>query len=294
MTTLKLALIGDVHQAWGPEDVAFFDAPDSGYDAILFTGDLPGLRHKRAFEVAAAMAPLRTPSFLIPGNHDGPTLGELVADIAGLSRTNLLLAGAIRRRVQRLRRALGDVVLGGYSHHTLGPGVGLIVGRPHSQGGHLNFQPYLAKSFGVRTLKESAAKLERVVDACPHERLVFLGHNGPHGLGGRQNDMWGADHKPGGGDWGDPDLRAAIEHARASGRQVLAVVAGHMHQRTKQRTQRPWRTERDGVLYLNAARVPRVFRDPESGTMRRYHIALRIDLAPDEAGSGATAEEIAV
>ena len=287
--TLKLAIIGDVHCAWGPEDVAFFDAAD--YDAVLFTGDLPGLRHGRAMEVAAAMAPLRTRAFMIPGNHDGPSLGELVADIAHLSNTNLLLAAAMRWRVGRLQRNLGRVELVGYSHHTVasrdGDAIGLIAVRPHSQGGHLNFAPYLRKTFQVASLQESAARLRDVIDDCPHERLVFLGHNGPHGLGGRQNDMWGADHKRTGGDWGDIDYRQAIDYARSSGRQVLVAVAGHMHQRTKQKQLRPWKLRRDDVLYVNAARVPRVFRH-DDGAMRRYHVAVAID------GNDAVAEEVCI
>ena len=89
--------------------------------------------------------------------------------------------------------------------------------------------------------------------------LLVLSHNGPAGLGDRADSIWGCDFREEEGDWGDPDLTQAIDHARAQGKRVLAVIGGHMHLRTKQGVERPWRTERDGTLYLNAARVPRIF-----------------------------------
>lgn len=294
---MKLALIGDIHCAWGPEDVAYFDghgAVAKPYDAVLFTGDLPGLRHGRILDVATKIGALQTPGFMVPGNHDGPSLGELVADIAGLSDTNLFLHRAMRWRLKRLQAALKGVQLCGFSHHTIrcqsdatAPPIGLIVVRPHSQGGHLNFRPYIRRAFGPATIDESSALLRRIVDECPYERLVFLGHNGPAGLGSDAADMFGADHKPNGGDWGDLDYREAVDYAQASGKKVLAVVAGHMHLRTKQRKIRPWCLRRDETLYINAAKVPRVFR-AEDGVMRRYHTALTLD------GDSAIAEQVTV
>ena len=64
----------------------------------------------------------------------------------------------------------------------------------------------------------------------------------------------------------------------------MAVIAGHMHLRTKQGTERPWKLEIDGTLYINAARVPRIFSD--SNDVYRHHIALTID------GEGISAEEV--
>jgi uncharacterized protein (TIGR04168 family) len=86
--------------------------------------------------------------------------------------------------------------------------------------------------------------------------------------------MWGCDFKPGGGDWGDPDLAVAIDYARQAGKRVLAVVAGHMHLETRHGRQRPWRIERHGTLYINAARVPRIYtREAET---HRHHVELKI------------------
>lgn len=273
---LKLAVIGDVHMAWDEADVRWFNASD--YDALLICGDLPGYRHGRAVEVAASMAGLDKPAFMVPGNHDATSLTHLVAEVAGTPVVNPLAGWAQEQRVERLRRALGPVVLGGYSWHTLGAGTevaGLIVGRPHAMGARLSFKRYVARRFAIESLEASARELCAVVDACPHRRLVFLGHNGPTGLGAGPTDIWGADFKKGGGDWGDPDLRAAIEHARATGRQVVAVAAGHMHHWTKAKRERTWHVSEGGVEYVNAARVPRIFE--REGRTVRHHVALAID-----------------
>ena len=103
---------------------------------------------------------------------------------------------------------------------------------------------------------------------------MFVSHNGPVGLGSGADDMWGCDFMPNGGDWGDPDLRVAIDHARQAGKKVLAVVAGHMHIRTKQGIERPWKLEVDDTLYINAARVPRIFSGSED--VFRHHVAVTI------------------
>ena len=135
-----------------------------------------------------------------------------------------------------------------------------------------------------RDLAESADRLVQLVDDSEAESLVFLAHNGPLGLGEEPHAMWGCDFKEGGGDWGDPDLTQAIDHARAQGKRVLAVIGGHMHLRTKQGEERPWRTERDGTLYLNAARVPRIFSGKDD--VYRHHVAVTID------SDGISAEEV--
>ena len=63
-------------------------------------------------------------------------------------------------------------------------------------------------------MQESAERLKELVDECPAERIIFFAHNGPTGLGEDRSDIWGCDFRPAGGDFGDPDLRIAIDHAR--------------------------------------------------------------------------------
>ena len=79
------------------------------------------------------------------------------------------------------------------------------------------------------------------------------------------------------------DLRAAIAHARASGRRVRTVLAGHMHHRSKddQTWRRTHRRDSHDTLHINAARVPRI----EAEGARRHHVALAIS---DEGASAET------
>ena len=89
--------------------------------------------------------------------------------------------------------------------------------------------------------------------------------------------MWGCDFKEGGGDWGDPDLDVAIQHARSIGHRVLAVFGGHMHLRTKQGEERPWKSHVDETLYVNAAKVPRIF--SHENNVYRHHVSVTIGAA---------------
>ena len=50
----------------------------------------------------------------------------------------------------------------------------------------------------------------------------------------------------------------AVQADPRGGKRVLAVVAGHMHLRTRQGAERDWITERQETLFVNAARVPRM------------------------------------
>jgi len=270
--SLKIAILGDVHSAFDARDVVYFNA--SEYAAVLCVGDLPGLRHSRAYDVARTMSNVKKPFFLMPGNHDATTLNQLLAELGGVKPLMRLGGRGQAERVQRLRGALGQGDVVGYSSHSLSDDVGLIAARPHAMGQTLTFATYLEEVFNVATMEESEERLKELVSECPHQRLVFLGHNGPTGLGGEPTDMWGCDFKSGGGDWGDPDLRSAIEYAKSLGKEVLAVVAGHMHQVTKQGVRRQWCCQKEGVWYVNAAHVPRIFKT--EGVRFHHHVCLTI------------------
>jgi len=281
--SLRLAVIGDVHLAFDERDVRALDG--LGYDAILFVGDLAGYRHSGGLAVARTIARLRTPTYVIPGNHDGVHATQLAAEvmendaaIAALERAPF--HGTMEARLEALRAALGGAVLGGYSRHRIeAPGaapIELVIGRPHSFGGpRLAFRPYLGRAFGVSDLDASAAKLRALLDACSGERIVILSHNGPLGLGAGRADIWGCDFRASEGDFGDPDLRAALDHARASGKRVLGVLAGHMHHALRGGGTRRWQQQVDDVLHVNAARVPRVFR--HEGRVVSHHVRIEIE-----------------
>lgn len=277
---LRLALVGDVHGAFGPEDVAALDRGRGGqpYDRVLFVGDLAGYTLRGTLAVARRIAALRTPTLVVPGNHDAMSAPQMLAELTHHDAGAAMLSGGEERRVRALAEALGGAELTGYRVHELAPGLSLVAARPHSFGGpRLAFRPYLCRAFDVASMEASAARLRALVDAAAGPSLVFLAHNGPSGLGAARSALWGADFRREGGDFGDPDLRAAVEHARASGKRVLAVLAGHMHRQLRGGGPPRVAFARDeqGTLFVNAARVPRVFR--EGARTLRHHVAVTLD-----------------
>jgi uncharacterized protein (TIGR04168 family) len=212
-----------------------------------------------------------------------------LAELSGQDLFRRLSSGQARRH-EELREALGPVEVGGFSRHRLADDLDLIVGRPHPMGGsELSFRRHLEKVYDVPDLATSEARLKQLVDESS-PRILFLAHNGPTGLGEARDDIFGCDFRPEQGDWGDSDLRGAIDHALGLGRQVVAVVAGHMHHKLRGGGQRTWRVRGDdGVLYVNAARVPRVFSvGGRRSRKMRHHVLLTID------GGGADAEEVLI
>lgn len=267
---MKLAVIGDIHGFWDDRDTAYFNASD--YDALLFVGDFA--RITNSVPIARTLSALNKPAWAIPGNHDAVSLPQLLSELRGWSRMRTLTGLRMARRVEQLAAALRPIRLGGYTLETLGDGLGLLVARPHAMGpDRFYYRAYLKRRFGIADFEASAQRLKALVDDAP-ERLIVLAHNGPAGLGDAPDAPFGSDFNPEYGDFGDPDLRAAIEHARSTGRRVPAVVAGHMHHRSKHTGQwrRTW-THDGKTLYINAARVPRI----EDDGARRHHIALTVD-----------------
>lgn len=284
---LRIGVVGDVHLFFDERDVETLDG--SGYDLLAFVGDLSGYR-RDGTNVARCIARLRTPALVIPGNHDAASLLHLGAETFERPRLARLLGRGQERRCRALRGALAPVPLVGYSRHEVSAGgetFDVIAGRPHSQGGgFFAFARHLERDHGVRSFEDSAKLLTELVDQSPHERLLFLAHNGPTGLGSRRHDIWGCDFRREEGDWGDRDLEAAIAHARQSGKRVLAVIAGHMHHRLKGGGERRWQLEEGGTLYVNAARVPRIER--RQGAKLRHHVCVETD------GAVARAELVSV
>lgn len=299
----RIAVIGDVHEQWNEEDNAFFNRSD--YDLLLFVGDLTSiLSLKRTPSIARRLAGLRKRALMIAGNHDIHNLIQMAAEV--LDNRRLMWLSGVRHATfhERLATWIAPVEMGGYSSHfyrfgdvafdvitarpcSMGSGPGLGIeedglvnnGRPRFRK-RLNFARMLRDVYGVDSLKESAQRLKACVDGARSERLIFLAHNGPTGLGDAPDALWGRDFgEPVGGDWGDEDLRVAIDYALEKGKKVEAVVAGHMHLRTKQGDERPWLKHLDGVAYVNAARVPRVRR------AGRHHVSMVLN------GEGVEVEE---
>lgn len=276
-----LGVIGDVHLFWDDEDTRFFN--ESGYDLLLFVGDLAGYDQRRGLKVARSLSSLKMPALCIPGNHDGLHAFQLGAEVLPRARPlrRLFCAGQ-GARCERLDQALGPVEMVGYSRHRFelaGVALNIIVGRPHSIGGkRLACLRYLQSRFGVDSVQGSAERIASLVDACDEAPILFLAHNGPAGLGDRASSIWGCDFRKQEEDWGDEDLAQAISYAQQKGRKVLGAVAGHMHRRTKSGKRRPGQIRDKGILYVNAAEVPRHRRIHESGEgpLRRHHVRLSV------------------
>lgn len=272
--TVRIGVIGDLHGRWGEEDLVGLGG--SGYDALLFTGDLGGRWPKGSIGICRSIARLPLPTFVIPGNHDGPSLPQLVAEVLGRPDRSERGARRMQERVERLQDALSPHRFAGYCRHPLAEDLELIAGRPHSMGGdRVGFARFIERRFGVGSMQESAERLRTLVQESGASRLVFLAHNGPLGLGAERDDPFGCDFRPERLDFGDPDLAEAVLYARRIGKRVLAVVAGHMHHKVRGGGTRRWLVEREGTLYVNAARVPRVFR--RAGRRVRHHVELVVD-----------------
>ena len=288
-TTSRIALIGDLHSAWDIPDVDYFNA--SPYELLLLVGDLGGSRARDGLRIARSLARLERRALVMPGNNDVDEYARIAAELTyRRGRADLLedlLPGETPTEAGESELRPRTC---GYSSHPLsvaGLDFTVIAGRPFSMGGaQLSFREALERSFGVRSMAESAARLCELVERAPTEHLVFFAHNGPTGLGAERHAVWGRDFDPAAGDWGDADLREAITHARSRRRKPLAVIAGHMHSPLRGGGQREWQRLHDGILYVNAARVPRVFEGPHGPV--RHHVALT--LAP----GGARVEEVLV
>ena len=274
---MRIGVVGDVHRCFDAIDVEQLDG--LGYAAILFVGDIAGYFHSGGVETAQIIAGLQTPAMVIPGNHDAANVGQMAAEVLD----NDALAGLFdlgqEERERDFEAALGPVELVGYSRHPIDDGdrrIDVIACRPHSAGGpRLAFRPRLEERFGVRDFEDSRRRIVEQVDQSDAEDLVFLAHNGPTGLGDTREDIWGCDFRDSEGDFGDPDLEHAIAYAVDRGKRVLAVVAGHMHHALRGGGLRSWCVERAGTLYVNAARVPRIFE--RDGRLLRHHVELTID-----------------
>ncbi len=272
-----IGVIGDVHLLWDDTDVSFFN--EAGYDLLLFVGDLAGYTQVRGLRVARSLRKLAVPAMCIPGNHDGLHAFQLGAEITPRAgRLRNAFCWGQDRRCRSFDRALGHVEMVAYSRRRVAPaGVALniVVGRPHSIGGkRLACIRYLREAYGVGSMDASMERLKGLVDQCDDAPILFLAHNGPSGLGDRASSIWGCDFRKQEEDWGDRDLEEAVRYANDNGRKVLAAVAGHMHRKTKKGKRRPLQVEKDGVIYVNAAEVPR--HRMINGRKERHHVRLTV------------------
>lgn len=264
-------MVGDVHLAFDARDVENLDR--EAYDALLFVGDIAGYSHSGGLEAARTIARLRTPTIVLPGNHDAAHVGQMAAEVLAADRLLSFFDLGQPARERDLESALGGATMAGYSRHPISGTLDVVAARPHSAGGpRLAFLPHLRRRFGVHDFEDSAQLIAARIEESEAEDVVVLAHNGPSGLGVSRKSIWGCDFKKSEGDWGDVDLERALTRSKS---RVRAVVAGHMHHAVRGGGLREWCVERDGVLYVNAARVPRIFEN--EGRTHRHHVELVVE-----------------
>lgn len=252
---LRIAVIGDVHDQWDAQDAVALHQLQ--VDLALFVGDFGN----EAVDVVRAIAALDLPKAAIFGNHDAwYTATPWGQKKCPYDRNK-------EDWVQLQIDLFGEAHVG-YGKLDL-PEFGLTVvgGRPFSWGGsEWKYSAFYRDRYGVRNFEESLAQIKQAIDAAAFETLIFVGHCGPLGLGDRPESPCGRDWQPLGGDFGDPDLAAAIAYAQAIGKTVPLVTFGHMHHNLRHR--KDIQRERllidsNQTVHLNAASVPRIVRSEE-------------------------------
>lgn len=236
---IEIAVIGDVHGAF---DAALDGGIVRRFPLGLCTGDLTPNRGRDRFDdalrIGKDLADLEVRTIL--GNHDGPT------SFTGRS---------FPKSYQSLCALLGDFHVGGRVIDFPGLDLSLVGARPLSTGGPTpRFAPPGREDW---TIERWGEELLALCLSARQSRIVILAHCGPTGLGVRRHDIYGCDFHAREGDWGDPDLRLALDGAKAHDLPIVAVVAGHMHHALLGGGERA-RTIREGpTLHVNAAIVPR-------------------------------------
>lgn len=259
--THTIAVVGDVHDLWDEAEEAILR--HLGVDLVLLVGDFGN----EAVEVVQAVAGLDLPKAAIFGNHDAWfTATAWGRGLRGLRHED---------RVQQQLDLLGAAHVGYGKFDFPQLGLSVVGGRPFSWGGSTwKNGSFYQQRFGIDSFDASTAKIVAAAESAASETIIFIGHCGPKGLGDQPEDPCGKDWNPIGGDYGDPDLTAAIEQTRALGKQIPLVAFGHMHHQlrhTKTRLRKMVEVDAYGTVYLNAASVPRIIETP---TGRSHNFSL--------------------
>ncbi|HIK38499.1 MAG: TIGR04168 family protein [Geminocystis sp.] len=247
---IKIAVVGDVHQLWNDYDAEALEF--LGVDLVLFVGDFGN----EDVEVVRKIAELPLPKAAICGNHDAwYTATEWGRRKCPYNRN-------VEDRVQIQLDLLGECHVG-YSYLDFPQFNLTVVGsRPFSWGGgEWKCEEFYRQRYGVNNFNESVAKILESVSRARYNNVIFIGHNGPFGLGDKPEDSCGRDWQPLGGDFGDPDFQRAIILTREMGKVVPLVAFGHMHhtlRHTKERLRTIVNIDQEGTVYLNAAATPRI------------------------------------
>ena len=260
---IKIAVVGDVHGQWEVEDELALKS--LGVDLVLFVGDFGN----ESVEIVSQVASLDLPKAIILGNHDA----WFTASVWG--RKKCPYDQKKEDRVQQQLDLLGEAYVGYGKLDFPQFNLSVVGSRPFSWGGpEWKNRQFLQARYGVTNFQESVERIVAAANQSAYDTLIFLGHNGPYGLGAKPEDCCGKDWQPLGGDFGDPDFAEAIALMRNGGKHIPLVTFGHMHHRlrhtrTRLRTRVDWGSE--STVYLNAACVPRII-NLESDRLRNFSL----------------------
>lgn len=247
---LLVAVIGDVHDRWELEDNLALQ--HLGVDLALFVGDFGN----ESVEIIRLIAQLTIPKAVILGNHDAWYTAS------DWGRKKAPYDHSKEDRVQKQLDLLDGAHVGYSKLDFPQYNLSVVGSRPFSWGGSQwkNHQFYRDR-YQINNFAESTTKIVSAAQETLYDHLIFIGHNGPFGLGEQPEDTCGKDWNPLGGDHGDPDFAAAIDKTLSLGKSISLVTFGHMHHRLRHR-QDCRRTivnaNSEGIVYLNAAAVPRI------------------------------------
>ncbi|MGV2827213.1 TIGR04168 family protein [Myxosarcina sp. GI1(2024)] len=252
---LKIAVVGDIHDLWDDADKLALN--HLNVDLVLFVGDFGN----ESVEVVKKIAAVELPKAAIMGNHDAwYTASSWGRKQAPYDRT-------LEDRVQQQLDLLGKAHVG-FSHLDFPQfNLSVVGSRPFSWGG-LNWKnaDFYRDRYEVNNFGDSTTRIVEAAKNTAFDTVIFIGHNGPLGLGDKPEDICGRDWQLTGGDFGDPDLTEAIAKTIALGKSIPLVTFGHMHHSLRHRQDRlrtRIKVDRSGTIYLNSASVPRLKRQRE-------------------------------
>jgi uncharacterized protein (TIGR04168 family) len=274
--SIKIAIVGDVHDQW--EDADAIALQHLGVDLVLFVGDFGN----EAVELVSRIAALDLPKATIFGNHDAWYTAS------DWGRSKRPYNPKIEDRVQQQIDLLG-VSCVGYGKLDLPQfNLSIIGSRPFSWGGpQWKYSDFYEDRYGIDSFAASTERIVEMGTSAKYDRLIAIGHNGPTGLGEDPESICGKDWgEPIGGDYGDPDLEAAISRLQALGKSIPLVTFGHMHHKlrhTKECLRQPIVVHPNRTVYLNAARCPRILSTIER-TVRNFSLVTLTDGIVTKAG----------
>mmetsp|Transcript_11420 Transcript_11420/g.24420 ORF Transcript_11420/g.24420 Transcript_11420/m.24420 type:complete len:379 (-) Transcript_11420:140-1276(-) len=264
--SVRIALIGDCHGQWNQHDNDALVALDA--DLSLFVGDfgnedvnvvqhiscLKGrIRHASIFGNHDAFFSLRSKKHR--GRHKLPELPS--AEIEFCLPTFDRFPEMVKAQYELLK----DCDVGWGRRHFQELGLHVVGGRPFSAGGPSmsKFRSFYRRHWGITRSNQSCAQISRCLEQVPAgDDMIVIAHNGPAGLGSDAHSICGKDWgTPPGGDWGDDDLRAALDQSLSLGARVPLVVFGHMHESLSLGGNRRMVHVEQGTVYVNCAVVPR-------------------------------------